>query len=110
MTSTATITSQFEQMLLDVGKGHDFTSVNAGFNSNVSIGKWWSVSVHWKGHSRTGNPCATGSGNSIPEALKKALSAAEADRIPFDANAKNERIERLRAELASLEAPATEAA
>lgn len=101
-----TITAKFEKMLLDVGKDHDFTCVTAGFNSHCSVRNWWTVSVHWKGHSRDGISCAHGSGNSIPAALKNALTEAETKRVPFDANAKNERIERLRAELSELTAEA----
>jgi hypothetical protein len=104
------ITSQFEQMLLDASKEHGFTAVSAGFNSHVSVGRWWSVNVHWDGFSRDGNSCAGGSGNSIPEALAKALHKAAAKRVPFDANAKIERVERLRAELAALEAGPVEQA
>lgn len=77
--------TKLEQSIRDLGKKHGFYAVSIGINADCIKEHQWAVNVHWKGYSRDGNPCVLGYGETIAEALKEALAAAEYARVPPEA-------------------------
>lgn len=102
--NTADDRSALETLMQQIGQEHGFNAVSVGFNTVVSIPRYWAANVHWNGFSRTGIACASGHGDTPQAALEAAVKEAIERREPWtdDGAEKAERVERLRKELSEL--------
>ena len=92
-----------EQQMLTARSEYGFHAVAVGFNASCSVGRWWTANVHWKGFSRTGIACASGSADTPEAAIDAAIVEAAAQRAPYtDDTERDFQINRLREQLSAL--------
>jgi len=69
-----------EQVFEQIAKRHDLYALSFGMNAKCSADYLYTVTAHWDGASKNGNPCEHGHGATIADAMRNALAAVEKDR------------------------------